>query len=183
MKILRVFFSIALLCLASMAEAQGNPFKPVPQTMLAGERLQPPGLGLSIQRPGPGWTWTYMGDLEEHNFQAVNPETNQVFMVIVIPNPEPLSKQRAEEYIQGVRKAAEGDGGKLMDVSLQPSQIPSPGSFRYTHGLQTEDGTGYWTGYLVAAGPHQFCVIQEIRRSPGESAELTKFVRSFQIVK
>ena len=61
--------------------------------------------------------------------------------------------------------------------------MPVPGSFRVSYGIQMAGALGYLTGYLVSAGPKGFCVIQEIRQSPGESEELMKIVRSFQIVK
>ncbi len=186
MKIARIVLALALPWIASLAGAQ-EPQRPrpepVPKEMIAGERLQPPGLGFSIQRPGEGWEWTHMGGLEEHNFQAINAAQGQIFMVLFTPTgPEPLSKEVAEGFLQGVRESAEAEGSKLTDVSLAPSQTPVPGSFRYSYGVHMEGALVYWTGYLVSASPKGFCVIQELRHSPGESEELTKFVRSFQIV-
>lgn len=184
MKSVRVLLSVPLLWLTWVAVAQEPHVEPVPEAMIAGDRLQPPGLGFSIQRPGDGWRWTYLGSLEDHNFQAINRVTKRFFMVLVQPiGQELLTQQVAEGFIQGIRGGATDDGAKLVDVGLQPSPIPFPGSFRFSHGIQSKTGrTVYWTGYLIAAGSKRLCVIQELRQSPGESAELTTFVRSFRLI-
>lgn len=185
MRIARVALAFALPWLASLAGAQEQPRpEPVPKEMIAGERLQPPGLGFSIQRPGPDWTWTYFG-FDKLGFLAIDQVRKKMFTVRVAESPEPLSQAVAEHYFQGIGKAAAEDGAKLVDLSIQPSSIPQPGSFRCTHHIQ---GPGkkemYWTGYLVDGGPKRFFVVQELRRSPGdESPELATFARSLQIVK
>ncbi|HET9209045.1 MAG TPA: hypothetical protein VFR03_01530 [Thermoanaerobaculia bacterium] len=186
MKIARaLLFSLVLLGLPPVAGAQKpRPDRPVPAAMLAGERLQPPELGFSIQRPGPDWEWRYFGS-EKLGFLVISPVRKKLLSVRVADSPEPLSMEVAKGYFQGIGKAAAEDGAKLVDLSIQPSSIPHPGSFRCTHHIQ---GSGkremYWIGYLVDGGPKRFFVVQELRQSPGdESPELATFVRSLQIVK
>lgn len=180
-----LFFAVALLWLSPGVGAQKpRPDRPVPETMIAGERLQPPGLGFSIQRPGPDWEWRYFGS-EKLGFLALNPAGKKMFSVRIEESSEPLSMEVAKRYFQGIGKAAAEGGAKLVDFSVQPSPIPHLGSFRCTHHIQ---GPGkrdmYWTGYLVDGGPKRFFVVQELKVSPGEeSPELATFVRSLQIGK
>ena len=107
MKIARVVLALVLPWLASLASAQQPRPEPVPKEMIVGERLQPPGLGFSIQRPGEGWEWMHVGSGEDYSFQVINRAQGRVFMVLFTPTG---SETLTEE---GARKASSRDSGRV----------------------------------------------------------------------
>lgn len=175
--------------LAWLGRASGAiDFQPVTPELLRGSSLYAPDLNLSLDAPGSEWEWLVSSEESgngPNRFRAfacrLRGTPNQFVVAAFHPYWDKLTSEAAERFSAGVAASFKKQGWELADQSLELSEVPLPGSYRFQLSAIQGDGRQVFVyGYQAVKG--RMFTFQHVTRDASEPPAFRAFVRSFHFV-
>ena len=184
-----------LVCLlastAGGAEIAGLRPEEVPPSLLDGDRLVLEEWGCSVEAPSSEWTWVRMaageitpaerGYSEPYYAINVGKSVPLGFYVALHTNgghpDEPYMNLLAEE----LDRIARSNEASIEGFKYAPSEIPLPGSQRFTYTTTWADGSE-WHGFGYVGGSEKKFIFSVETPSEAEPVLFLEFVGSFRLL-
>ncbi len=166
------------------ALAQTDPgFEPVPAANISERTLNVPEENFSVVAPGIEWEWLRdkpAANAIARNYLCRNLRTGERFLLTVF-KPAPESGEKlVRGILDGLQNAQEARGRQLVGARSDPSDIPTPGSYRLHAMIASATTPTYFTAYALPA--NRLYVLQHYSDGAKESAVFNSFARSFALV-